>query len=321
MSDCLDSIVTIKSRCAPGDVGLSGYDLMDAPEISTKQAAAVANEDYVKGVTVLEEKLKLAVLDVKNDFLGLIHGNGFATSLSVPVYESGIFNPAIQNSFSNLERGLTIYPAGSSRKLSKLTISEISIYPLISGDSIPVKIYDNGSVYQYLFNLEANQVNTFPISHELSGAFARVVMSNSVITTASTQITCYVGCNGTVPNPCGYIKGYNGNGETAKEGFGINIKFSCECSYDQILCDIAKSYTGKLIWLKSRMHVMDEHLSSTRLNKIVIYGRDEIEKMRVKVEGEYVEYWNNLVKALPQLLRPYQGSCIDCKGIKMVTNI
>lgn len=320
MASCLDNIVTIKPLCG-NTVSVSGYDLMNAPEISYKQVAAIANEQYVKGLHLLQAKLGLAVTDVKNDFIGLIHSKGFAIGHVGGSFDSGVFNPNIQNPASSAERGLVVYAAPAGRGLSRLSISEISIYPLVSATGVPVKIYDNGNVYSYLFDLVANQKNIFQINHLMQGSFAKVVFNQTDIPTASSRVTCFVGCDGKLPNPCGFIKGFNGSNETSTEAFGLNIKFGCVCEYESILCGLAKSYTGKLVWLKARLHVMQEHLSSTRFNNIVIYGRERIEELKKEVQADYDKVWNELSQSLPQLLKGYQGSCIDCNGIKKVVNV
>ena len=317
--NCLKNIVTIKDLCGES-VPTSGYDLMSAPEISPKQSAAIANEEYVKGLDLLKAKLDMAILEVGNDFNALISTNGYALNVAGDTYSSGTWNSGINNPPAALERGLILHKANYS-PLKRIRITNIQISVAVSMNDVPVYIYDNGLKHTYYFNLVAGSINIFAVNHLMEGSSVRVVMDNSVLTTSSTVIACKLGCGGTVPNPCGYVKGWNGSQEIQSESFGLHINFNCECVTESIVCDLASSFTGKLIWLKARLLVMEEHLYSTRLNSIVLWGKDKIEKLKSDVEKDYVETWNSLVNSLPVVLKKYQGECIVCNGIKIVTNV
>ncbi len=319
MADCLKNIVSIRDLCG-GTPSLSGYDLMSAPEISPKRAAAVADERYVSGLNLLKAKLDFALLDIENDFTALLATNGYALQLKSDTYSTGLWNTGMTNAPYNGERGLTIHKAYHN-SMKALIIKSIELYPTVTQNAVPVYIYDNGLQYTYSFNLVADQINVFQIEHKVSGAFARIVMSNAGLITRSGTITCKTGCNGSLPNPCGYVKGWNGTQEITGESFGIHASFTCQCDYSGLLCDLARVYSGKLIWLKARALVMEEALISTRLNTIVMYSGDKLKELKAEVEAEYVSTWNSLVSSLPTLLKKYNGDCITCTGIKTVTNV
>ncbi len=92
-----------------------------------------------------------------------------------------------------------------------------------------------------------------------------------LLDTYSSAISCMVGCNGTMPNECGYVTGWSGTGQVKSEGFGISATFGCECDYSQLLCSWSKMFRREIVWWKMRALVQEERLNSDRLNNFTIY--------------------------------------------------
>jgi hypothetical protein len=320
---CLDNIVTFKDKCGDEPVSTSGYSLSKAPELSPLVLSDIANEKYVDGASLAQSVLELAILEVKNDFLGVLAGNAVMPNILNLPYTTSQFNIANPLSATPKERGLTLYKTNKAKgRLKKMTIKKVSVLPLVSVANANVLIYDDGLQYSYPVTLTANLINTIEINHVVKGAFARVLVDNTAIPMASSILTCFVGCSGTSPNECGYTKGYNGDGEiSAKEGYGIGLEFMCECDYDLILCDLSRAYIGKLIYLKARSGLLEERLSTNRLNNWIIYGSDEAEKRKKEIDMEYVQTWNTLVDSLPNILKNYNSDCLVCNRTTIRTNI
>lgn len=324
MSDCLNSVVSLRSACDSEPIeSLSGYDLMDAPELSEITLANIANEDYITGRHLADKSLKIAILEVRNDFLGVISSNNIVTNLSSITHPTSVMGSNTLLDTSTLERGITLYRNNRIKgSLRRLYISKISVHTKTAKDGAVIAIYDNGIKTSYTVNLIADKINVFNISYEVQGSYARVLIDNTGLQMYSTRLICQVGCNGTMPNDCGYTKGYNGNSDVpAKEGFGLGIDFHCECDYGQILCNLAKSYVGKLIYLKARLLLLDERLYTNRNNNWVVYGVEEAREIKQEVSNEYVQHWNTFVASLGNILLTYKDDCVKCNGIQWKTNI
>lgn len=325
--NCLHNIVSVRDihsdePCA----SLSGLDLMDAPEISMLNLANIANEEYVTGINLARKKTQQAALMVRNDLMTVLAANNVIPDIAARKYTTGEFRTATTFPAEAKERGLTLYKNGRIRgDLRKLKIHTIKIYPLANASDVELKIYDDfegGTVSVYNINLNANQVNVFNVGYELKGSFARVLLDGTNVPVASSFLTCYTGCNGTMPNDCGYTKGWYGDKEiSGKEGFGLNLEFGCECDYEQLLCSLSKTYVGEVVWLKARVLLLEEHLRTNRLNNWVVYGREETQQYLTDLENQYRDKWNILANAMPGLLRQFKDDCLICNGIKWVTNI
>lgn len=323
----LENIISVRDICSGiQQESLSGLDLMDAPEISAKNLAHIANEEYATGLNLAKKKVAQATVLLRNDLMSAMAANHVLPNISAKKYDIGEFKPTINYPAEAKERGVTLYKNRKIRGvLRKLKIHTVQVYALNNATEVDLKIYDDyagGTVSTYKIDVVADEVSSFHINYEVKGSFARVLLDGTSVSVAGTYLTCFTGCNGTMPNDCGYTKGWYDDKEiSSKEGFGINIEFSCSCDYEQLLVDMAQTYVGELVWLKSRVLLMEEHLRTNRLNNWVVYGREETKEFLTDTENQYREKWNIFIEALPALLKQYRDDCLICNGIKWVTNI
>lgn len=324
----LENIISVWDVCAGEEqpVSLSGLDLMDAPEISARNLANIANEEYVTGLNLAKKKVQQAIILVRNDMMSVMAANRIIPDIVAKKYTVGEFKTTINYPAEPKERGITLYKNKKTRgALRKLTIHNVQVYSLAEKEQVELKIYDDfagGIVSTYHVDVLPNQVNTFNVEYTIKGTFARVLLDGTELPVAGTYLTCFTGCNGTMPNDCGYTKGWYDDREiSSKEGFGVNLEFSCACNYEQLLCDLAKTYVGEIVWLKSRVLLMEEHLRTNRLNNWVIYGREETKEYLADVENQYREKWLAFVGAMPGLLKQFNDDCLQCNGIRWVTNV
>lgn len=323
----LENIISVRDVCAGEQAtSLSGLDLMDAPETSAKNLANIANEEYVTGLNLAKKKVQQATILVRNDLMSVLAANKVMPNLNAKQYSIGEFKTTVNYPAEAKERGVTLYKNRKIKgNLRKLKIHTVQVYPLTAGEGVVMQIYDDyagGTVSTYNIDLQANEVNSFNVNYTVKGTFARVLLDGTNTPVAGTYLTCFTGCNGSMPNDCGYTKGWYDDKEIAsKEGFGINLQFSCECDYEQLLADMAKTYIGEIVWLKSRVLLMEEHLRTNRLNNWVIYGREETKEYLTDVENQYREKWKTFANALPGLLKQFNDDCLLCNGIRWVTNV
>lgn len=323
----LQNIISVRDVCADEQIeSLSGLDLMDAPEISVKNLANIANEEYVTGLNLAKKKVEQATILVRNDLMSLLAANKVMPNLSAKKYTIGEFKTNINYPAEAKERGVTLYKNKKIKgELRKLKIHKVNVHPLVTVEAVELKIYDDyagGTVTTYSVGLEADKVNTFNIEYTVKGTFARVLLNGTNVSVAGTYLTCFTGCNGTMPNDCGYTKGWYDDKEiSSKEGFGINLEFSCVCDYEQLLCDLSQTYIGEIVWLKSRVLLLEEHLRTNRFNNWVVYGREETKEFLTDVENQYREKWQVFANAMPGILKQFNDDCLNCNGIRWMTNI
>lgn len=324
---CLDNIVTIKG-C--GDTApLSGLDLMDAPEITPLGLANIATEKDQTGTALAQRALANAHVLVRNDLINTMSANSMLVDITAREYSTGVFVPTTTIPADGKEKGITLIKANKYRvtqSIRKLKIKTIKIFPLQTATGVPLYIHDSGNVQpitsEYSVNLVQGVIKEVLVNYEVLGTQAHITLDGSVAL-GSSKLTCFTGCGGTLPNDCAHTKGYyDGRNLSSKEGHGINLDFVCECDYDQIPCNIAKTSYGMLVWMKARIGIMEALLNSNRLNNDTVYGREEIMNYHLpKLQNEYSQAWEPFAKSLPQILNQYSGECIVCKGIRHVVSI
>lgn len=314
--------------CPDDGVSTSGFQLIDAPGISIKNLANIATETYGKGVDLALSKKLLAINEVRNDFIAMLQTNGAVATVFNPTYDCAEFVPGSSIGSSVHERGVKIHKTARRGNLRKTYIEAIQVYPKTNGTG-DIKIYDGGDVYVWPVTFVANQVNTFDkaslgdFPFVVNSETAKVVINAPAVDFASSVLTCLQGCNGATPNDCGWVDGWDGLKSVKSEGYGINLKFRCECDYDQMICDLSRSFTGKLVWLKWQIEIWKEQYGSNRFNNWTIYNRDDIQKTVLpQLENEYNQQWQILGNGMPQILRTYRDECVSCANtIRWVTNL
>jgi hypothetical protein len=314
---CLENIVSVRDVNAENSVtSSSGYDLMDAPEIDSGKINDIANTEYKTGLTILKNCVRLALRDIETDFISVLFANKISTNTNSYDVTTGNFSAQNINSGSG-QKGIVVHKQGNSG-IKKIRIKKIRIYPVNDHASAQLKFIDSGKESVLNIALTGGKVNEFATDYFVEGNDVKILLDG--VETYSSELTCLLGCNGTIPNDCGYVKGWNGAGETQREGFGINAVFSCECDYSQVLCQQSKNFVGLLIWLKSRIYVLEERIHSSRINPFIIYGQEEAKNQRIELLNEYNSKWNIFIETIPNLISG-NDDCFDCKKAKMVTNV
>lgn len=325
---CYDDIVTL-GLCPDDGTPTSGFELIKAPGISLKNLGDIASDSYIKGSELAMEKKSQALTIFKNDFIGALQANQVVATISEPVYNSSVINQYSNKGTYAGYRGLTLNKASSYRgTLRQTIIKSVQCYPLASGDT--VLLLDDGiNTYSYPITLVANQVNTFnednlsgfPFVIRDTANAIRVTIDQTQIAFASAELTCGIGCNGGLPNPCGYVEGWDGTAKIKGEGYGINLEFYCSCNYEQVLCDLSKSFSGELIWLKWQILIFQEHRMSNRFSSMVIYNKEQTEEWLKELERQYVNKWNSMMQGLFGILKTYKDDCLNCRDARWITNI
>lgn len=320
--NCLQNIVSVSNPCESVKVqSASGYDILDAPELSLSNISQIANSDEPNGYLFLKKQLEFAVRDVNNDFIALLNTNNLIVQLGKDSISTGEFTSSYVN-VPNEKQGITIHRNLNQHRpnsIKKLSIRNILIYPTQDHTSTILYIQDGVEVTEIPIQLFGNRINKFTIDYVVKNAdHVSIYLDN--IETYSSQLTCLIGCGGTIPNECGYVKGYNNGTIVQREGYGINAVFGCDCDYESLLCRFSKTYIGEIIYLKTRSNILKERLYNERVTPYIIYGREEAEKLQVEIENEYREKWNAFVKSVPDLLSK-DSDCINCRRISLVVNV
>jgi len=324
---CIDNIVSI--GLCDDEVSTSGYTLMSAAGMSPLNSEKVATEQYGKGMTLLQVKKTLAIRTVRNDFIGVLQANNIASTIVDRVYDSSVFNINVDMGTYAGYRGVKIHGVNSGRRggLRKLIIRTIQCYPLSSGaGELTILDYESGVpvTTSIAVTFVADRINTFtlPTPYVALSKDIAVVIDNSEINFASARISCKRGCNG-VNNPCAWADGFNGVNDVRDEGYGINVQFECSCDYESLMCDFSKAFIGELIWLKWQEYFFEEQYKTNRFNGWTTYNRDNIwDDVIPDLRNRYAQKYNAMVSGgLFEMLKAYGDECLNCRGVRVVTNV
>jgi len=327
MPSCLNSIVTL-GICPDEGEPKSGLKLVNAAGISIKNLSQIATESYNSGVNLAMQKKDMAMILLRNDFVGALQANNVVANISNVVYDTSVFNPSVDGGTYAGYRGLQLHRVNSRRsRLRSTFISKIYCHPLVSGDTT-LRITDGYTNYDWDVTLVANQTNVFDAStlsdfpYKLQSDNVKILFDNTSISFAKTDIKCGKGCDGGVPNPCGWADGWDGSASVKGAGYGVGVDFYCECDYETILCELSNSFSGELLWIKWQILIFEEQYLSNRFNSLVTYNHDELNTVVLPdLRNKYNAKWNDLMNGLYNILSSYKDDCITCKGISWKTVI
>lgn len=326
MPSCLYDLVSL--GLCDDETSESGLTLMQAPGMSPLNGEKIATEQYGTGKAMFEAKKSVAVIMIRNDFLRVMQANNIVSTITKRPYDTAYFDTAESTSVYDGYRGqvLTGVKTGNRAGLRKLKISGFQCYPLQSGDGqIIIKDYSNGVEVETVVDVEfvANQLNTFSYDYTATHSKIMVLTNQSEFTFAKSVITCKTGCNG-VNNPCGYAQGYNGAELVKSDGFGLNVIFNCDCDYDSLMCNFSQPFMGQLLWLKWQELVYEEMYKSNRFNAWTIYNREDIwNNILPDIRERYTTEFNGMIQSgsFAMLGQYNDNDCLNCRGIKVMTNI
>lgn len=326
---CIQNIVTL-GICPDEETPTSGLTLMMAAGISPKNLSNIASDFDVNGITMAMQKKELALTQFRNDFYGALQTNKIQLMLAKTEYDISYFKEDVNKGIYDGYRGIILHKnAAYKGSLRKTYIDSVSVYPLQSGDTT-IRIIVGSTEYAYPVTVVASQINTFdsdtfnnfPFEIPAQYENAKIFVDSSEIQFASSYITCKKGCNGSQTNDCGWAEGWDGTKREKHEGFGVNAIFHCECDYDTVICDMAKSFSGELIWLKWQIAIFEEQYKSNRFENWVVYNNEDINKIWLpQLYNDYATKWNQMMAGLLGILRSYNDSCLDCRRIRRLPNI
>lgn len=323
---CLSNLVTL-GVCPDESESLSGFALVDAGGMSIRNFANIANETYKNGIDMAMAKKSLTEKQIRNDFIAELQKRNVIAQVVNPEYDAARFNTTKPVGTYAGYRGLVIHKNSSWKGgLRKTYIKQVEVYPYTSGDST-ISIIDGNNEYVWDVELVANQINIFT-SEQLSGLpyimvnkSVQVLIDQTDISFASTDIICRTGCGGTVPNNCAWVEGWTGTAQTRSEGYGMNVVFYCLCDYESIICSNYQMF-GELFWIKWQMNIFDEQFKTNRFNDLVIYSSETIDKVIMPdLSAQYAQKWEGMLAGLKGILDTYKDGCLNCQGIRYVTNV
>src|SRR5690606_17452176 len=259
--DCLNNIVTL-GLCPDAGESTSGFTLLDADGISIKNLAEIADDSNIKGVDLAMNKKSLSIKQFYNDFIASLQANKVMTNQSEEVYKASEFVTNANNGVSNESRGVTLHRVRQKGNLRKLIIDSIEIYPLTSGN-VTLKVDDGINTYTYDVDLIADQVNVLdgdvlddlPFALKDNVCDVRITVETNGVLLSKSQIICLKGCNGTTPNDCGWVDGWDGSMAVKKKDMGVNVNLHCESDYASVLFNMPEKLILELIWLNWQLNI------------------------------------------------------------------
>lgn len=321
INPCLNNLVGV-SRC--GQPTTAYIDLMRAPEITNKALAKTATDKYTTGFNLAQSMIDNAQTDIIDDLIGRMKINNMIADLTEISYSTGYFHQGT-TILPPLPDDITKRPGQILRKVSqrrgsikRMQITQLELYPVDNAPDAEVHIVDGAERTVYKIALTGGYVNKLKLAipYRVNSEIVSVLIWSPGTRFYSNELICLKGCDGNAPNNCAMSASFNGTTEVrGKEGNGLNVIFECSCDFSALFCDFAKSHLANLIYLKSRMLLLQERIYGDRMNDFIVFGIDEAKELYTLLLSDYTTGMDALFAALPQYLQRIADDCILCRGI------
>ncbi len=302
----------------------SGFYIESLEGISVKRAANIADESYMSGIELIEDKIILALKKLESEVLGKMMLLNYAIPTTQPTYQKGDFLEEV-NGFGG-ERGLKIYQNNSLSPFSCVVIKKIYIKSQTTSQKTLYLKDKNGVVlWEKLVDLVSNEVVVIEDYIKIYNTESFLVLDNSDINTYKTKLYKNSDCCGysksSRPNKFFSVTGWNGL-NCEDNGFGLGLEVGMECDMGLVMCDVLPQLKkAALYW--SGVEILNEQLASNRLNLINIYSKEwaveKVEEWKEAIDNELNIVVPNFVKGL----KKRDKFCISCndRGIRKVQTV
>ncbi len=313
-ANCLDNLISIPDDCGETPASLSGFAITDLPGITIKQSAAIASEKFVSGINLLRDARRRAVLQVRNDLISFLQGNGYVPSVVQSVWSTLDKRDGSIKLATSLGdfRGIVLKAQQKNCLLRKLHIPYVYVKADHTG-ALVLRIEDGEHSYPFTFDSVAGSISKVAVNFTAETDEVHILLPD-LVDVYSVLPNCQCGGSTTPKSNCAKVAGYYNGIETKGEGFGIWADVQCKCDYSYLLCQLATDgLMGEVVLYKTGINIMEERIKTDRLNYFTTYGLPEAEKTLEAWTAAYTEKWNTLIAALPTLLpRMDKCGCLEC---------
>lgn len=288
----------------------------DIPGITLKSAAAIVNDEQRTGITLLNDKIKLATKKVFNKFSSVISGN-FDFNAIIEARDISKFKTELLPKAA-LNRGLKLSRWPS--EAAQIYIEKLYIKVGQSGIAY-IKIIDGDVQKIYEVSLLANVTNDVTIRYKAKSEIVYITFDQTDfdVYTGNLNTSTTSGC-GSCGTKRGWTKkhdleitGYNGTGDESAL-FGVGVLANIQCYEEAILCQLLPRMAF-MMWYQAGIEILQEHIASGRINSVVLFNKDQaretLELLQAELKSEEKQFNNNI----KNFLKTTTGDCFSCKGI------
>lgn len=325
---CLDNIIGVKKPCSTYNVpSLSGYFVQDYPGITLQSAANNADEKTLSGYEYLKDLVRRAMMRLNNDLLAYINNEYKVNSIRKSVWKSGEYvkpYTVVPSGTAGQQRGIYFAKKQTRCRFYKLHLSRVRIYSNYTGTTVlKITDVDAGIVYNPSIELVAGEVVEFDLNLSILGDECRVTL-DSAIPVYSNKPFCGDGCGGTIVSDAVSVRGIDNGSLQKTEAFGIDADILVKCDISKLICDLASdNIIGQAAYELCGAMFYDEMTKSSRFNYLTIYKGEELADQASAGFSAYRNYMQSALNGMKNYLVQKDGGCkcIDCGGVKVLTNI
>lgn len=329
---CFENYIGIRGHCDT-DPPLSGLYIDDLEGITVATASKIADGSvYGTGVEYLKAKIHQGImlsLDEFKQYAAPLYTIRTVLNMSTP----GQFNTTYLAS-TLADRGVKItkrkahYCSGCSGSngdpidMQRMFISKVTVLVNTSIANKEIFIEDGANTTTINTGpLVAGIPKQVAVNYRAENAEIFMYMNNVDVDVNQGAVNSYYYNNCAT---CGYYKhndpnllvqGFDGVNNT-NFLYGLNPEVKIDCSEEMLWCALADKLKY-VLWYRAGIEVVKGWLASDRINMATMYNTDIAKMLLETWTAEYQTKYTYLQNSIREFLNQFDGSCINCRGMKM----
>lgn len=313
----------------------SGLYINDVAGISLKLASHLADEETIKGETLLRRIEQTAIRDVWSEVRAKL----------AKYYELGKVVEQIQSGRYVYDQTVSYLPVQAGSVGVVVDKTDCDDYTAIRINSVQIRanstvmgktltITDGCTTKDYTFDIAACQptkiftnytANTGRVIITIDGTDVQLEDSSSF-----NNCGCRGGC-GCDSCECINVRGWDGTQEVG-QSYGFIVNASCVCDDSSFLCAL-QDEIASLVQLKMAVLLMQDLLTTKRCNFMVKNSDDDAKQMLilwiggidnttgVQFKGEYWGKLSEVVMSVRSSFENIRSKCVSCGQLKVIESI
>lgn len=309
---CVDNFIGLSSKCQVTPPTSNLYiDMLEG--MNVKNIASFTTGNAINAQALLNEKLKLVFLDLKNNFSRVLYDNvvGHSVdSLICPDFDDKTIEGNVQRRGIEVER--------KRGQLTKLFIERIYVKSATSVNGVVVTVTDGVNQETYNIDLTADLETLIELNYSTTGKKITIYFENADVVPYVGSVKpyddfCEYDCNG-----CGCeglrVRAVAGNSYLTSFR-GIRVDASLQCDTEKMTCLIAQRMSLTVLYMLG-IQLLNEWESSDRLNFLTVNNKEWAAAKKNEWQQKVNEDIYQNSQGIQEYLRRAESKCFICNNVK-----
>jgi hypothetical protein len=309
---CHSNFIGLSKKCdLPEPTSQLYIDMLEG--LSLKRIANIATGDQISAQELLNEKTQLVFANIEASFSDLLFNQVVAHSID------SLIGPDFSNEFNDASSNVQGVRIKKRRgALTKIFIERLYVKSNSSHDDLEILIDDGQTETTYTIDVTGGVQSVIELDYSTTSNEVNITINNETFEPYKGGISPFHRFWDKTCNDCGcyglQVSGIDGQ-SSVTEWRGIKVDCSVQCDKEKMLCLVANHQRLGILYLVGS-ELMKEHVSSDRVNYLVINGKEWAAAKAQEWEAKGNEIFASNAQGITRYLTSNQKDCFICNSTR-----